>query len=333
MSRCVDALVVGHLHRAEPVGTSVLAASLGRRAGPHRLTPHGARVLAHRDEGGFRWAVFGEQGRNMSSLVRTLRLSSNAKSVARRNTRSRSAPWVRPGTRLASRFRPFGSGCRALAATSSGSRSCVVTPASSRTRWAVVPRPASRMARRSVTDVAGCSAASAVLHPRHRCRSSATDTPPTSIGDLNFIAPSRESKTAEPSSQQSFSPGPWGHRCTQGAGPYTPRSVDLAPCRSVLTIRRARRARFGQSVRASRQLPAFFDCLSRSQFILSAGATALFARESGIGASGRERCQDGSMADRSRPHRGGGSPVELVGALAGSLLGAVVARSSSLVTA
>jgi hypothetical protein len=44
-------------------------------------------------------------------------------------------------------------------------------------RWAVVPRPASRMARRSVTDVAGCGAARAVLHTRHRCRSSATDTP------------------------------------------------------------------------------------------------------------------------------------------------------------
>ena len=146
----------------------------------------------------------------MSSLVKTLRLSSNTSSVARRNTRSRSAPWVRPGTRLASRFRPFGAGCRALAATSCGSRSCVVTPASSRTRWAVVPLPASRMARRSVTDVAGCGAARAVLHTRHRRRSSAIDTPPIWIGDLNFItpSPSQESKAATPLSQRALPPGP-----------------------------------------------------------------------------------------------------------------------------
>jgi hypothetical protein len=47
------------------------------------------------------------------------------------------------------------------------------------------------MARRSVTEVAGCGAASAVLHPRQRCRSSAIDTDVVWIGHLHFMcAPS-----------------------------------------------------------------------------------------------------------------------------------------------
>jgi hypothetical protein len=54
-------MAVGHLHRAEPVGVSVVAASFGHRAGPHHLTPHRGRVLAQRDEGGFRWAVLREE--------------------------------------------------------------------------------------------------------------------------------------------------------------------------------------------------------------------------------------------------------------------------------
>ncbi len=54
-------------------------------------------------------------------------------------------------------------------------------------------RVASTKARRSVTEVAGCGAARAVLHPRHRCRSSATDTAgPTWIGDLNLMTHSAQ---------------------------------------------------------------------------------------------------------------------------------------------
>lgn len=167
-------------------------------------------------------------------------------------TRSRSAAWVRPGTRLVSRFSPFGAGCRALAATSRGSRSCVVTPALSRTRWAVVPRRASTMARRNVTDVAGCGAAGAVLHARHRWRSPAIDTPPPWIGDLNAITPfpPRESKTAMPLVPQALASGP---SLMDAPKSHRTRAISAArrARRSVRARGRARAARFGQSVRVA----------------------------------------------------------------------------------
>ena len=70
ISRCVDAMAVSP-PASRRAGRHQCRCGLTRlRAGPHHLTPHGARVLAQRDEGGFGLAVRREESQDMSSLVR-----------------------------------------------------------------------------------------------------------------------------------------------------------------------------------------------------------------------------------------------------------------------